>query len=139
MRSPLPLKDFYRVADGLNGRTILDAYAIRWPRSKKYEAAHLILDKGSCRIQVDVDMDEVLIFLGKRAIGARAGTTSRTRLDRGCLAQVVGKKIGWSWTCYNSQGYRDVVMLSVTDVVPDLIFYAIASDLYINRVSLPVK
>jgi len=138
MRSPLPLKDFYRVADALQARSIVDAYTIRWPRSKQYEAAHLILDKGRCRIEVDTDTDEVLISLDKRTDGTRAGAASRARMDRGCLAELVGKQLGWSWTCYNSQGYRDAVMLSVSGVVPHVIFYAIASALCVSRVSLDV-
>ena len=136
MRKPMPLKDFYRIADGLNERTIVDAYAIRERRSKQYEAAHLILDKGRCRIEVDIDTDEVLVFLDKRKVGTRAAPASRARLDRRCLAGLVGKQIGWSWTCYNSQGYRDAVMLSVSGVVPQVIFYAIASALCVSRVSL---
>jgi hypothetical protein len=108
------------------------------PRSKRYEAAHLILDKGRCRIEVDSDTDEVLTFLDERIVGRSAATANRARLDRGCLAQLVGKKIGWSWTCYNQQGYRDAVMLSVSGVVPDVIFYGIASAVVISRVSLDV-
>ena len=136
MRSRLPLKDFYRIADGLHARTIVDAYAIRWPRSKQFEAAHLILDKGRCRIEVDTGTDEVLVLLDKRTVGSRTTAASRARLDRGCLAELVGKRLGWSWTCYNSQGYRDAVMLSVSGVVPNVIFYAIASALCVSRVSL---
>lgn len=139
MPSPTPLKAFYRIADELHARTIVDAYAIRWARSKEYAAAHLILDKGRCRIEVDIDRDEVLVFLDKRHVGTRAAAASRARLDRGCLAKLVGKQLGWSWTCYNSQGYRDAVMLSISGVIPDVVFYAIASRLYISRVSLFVE
>jgi hypothetical protein len=136
MRSPLPLKDFYRTSDQLRDRTIVDAYAIRLPRSREYEAADLLLDNGQCRIAVDPNTDEIVVSIHSRRVPSRVVRAGRARLDHDCLAHLVGKKLGWSWTCYNSQGYRDAILLSVSGVVPDVIFYAIASSLRIRKVSL---
>jgi Family of unknown function (DUF6334) len=136
MGSPLALEDFYRVADALHGRRIVDAYAIRWPDQNGFEAALLILDRGHCRIEADRDTDEVLVALNDDGDGLPVGSVDSALIDRDCLSHVINRELGWSWACYNSQGYRDAIMLSLSGVVPSVIFYAIASSVCVGRLSL---
>ena len=131
MPSPLALEDFYRIADALHERVIVDAYALRWAEADDFEAVHLTLDSGHCRISANPDTDEIHIDF--RSDDLPGAAVNGPLIDRDTLSIAINQRIGWSWTCYNSQGYRDAVMISLSGVAPTLIFYAIASSVRVGR------
>lgn len=135
MRDPLSLTDFYPTADALQGRTIVDAYAIRDSELGQYASVHLLLDEGRLRIEIDIDLDEIKVIFDVDASGSLVPEVGLT-LDRAKLARLVGLQIGWSWACYNSQGYRDTLMLGVPGIIPNVIFHAIASGVRVGFTDL---
>jgi hypothetical protein len=138
MRDALPLNDFFPIADALQGRTIVDAYAIGDSESGEgeYQSVHLILEVGICRLEVDIDSDEIHAFVEIDRDESVLDTGATHVLNRDLLSPLVGKEIGWSWTCYNSQGYRDTIMMAVPGVVPTVVFHAVASRIRIGFMSL---
>jgi hypothetical protein len=136
MRSALSLADFFPIADALHGRIIVDAYGLCEAGSRGYEAVHLILDKGWCRIDVDIDFDELHVLVEANSAKHAPSSDARLVADRTPLSALVGKEIGWSWTCYNSQGYRDTILMGVPGIAPRVIFHSIASAILIGVTSL---
>ncbi len=136
MREALTLKQFFPTADALRGRRIVDAYALCDQESGLYGSVRLILDTGVCDFEADIDTDEILVSIRTEEEISLLRRDAAPLLDRERLSGLVGKEIGWSWSCYNSQGYRDAIMVAAPGVVPTVIFYVIASFICIGHLEL---
>jgi Family of unknown function (DUF6334) len=139
MRTALPLDEFFPIADALQGRSIIDIYGLCELGSERYESVHLTLDKGWCRLTVDVDSDEIHASVGRDAEVSLPRADAGLVVDRTRLSALVGREIGWTWTCYNSQGYRDTILMAVPGVVPNVVFHSIASAILVCVTSLEVN
>lgn len=78
---------------------------------------------------VNPDTDEVIVT----SIAAPPVGTDWEDIE--CLSDLVGKEIGWAWSCINSQGYWDVFILSARSVDPSVALVGMASSLHIMRMN----
>ncbi|HVZ29264.1 MAG TPA: DUF6334 family protein [Asticcacaulis sp.] len=92
--------------------------------STDYEDIWLVGGNASVHLSVDMDTDEILIAVSNPPEDACAINE---------LAEFSGKPFGWYWTCENSQGYQDMIIIAVDGIDPKFAFIAIASNIFIKK------
>lgn len=89
----------------------------------------IVTDGPVVHATVNPDTDEVIITLmAEPPLGAGW-------VEIACLFDLVGRDIGWAWSCINSQGYWDLFILSARSVTPDVALVGMASSLHIMRMN----
>lgn len=51
------------------------------------------------------------------------------------LSRYVGKKCGWTWIAINQQGYRDSVLISFEDLIPNVMLHVIGSSIKVFTIA----
>ena len=94
----------------------------------------LELDFGSTTllIQAIADDDTVAISTGNRP-AAEGGETDASSRQPWC--DLIGQSFCWGWVTINQQGYLDGVLLSFSDIFPQVVINVIASELKIGQIA----
>jgi hypothetical protein len=100
-------------------------------RSRCNELA-LHLEEVVLLVSVNKDTDEVIVTTcadGASLPGPHEWT------DIEVLKEYVGYELGWSWIARNYLGYADTLMLSFSGIEPEIALCAVASALWIYRLT----
>lgn len=90
-----------------------------------FDTIWLIGEKSSACLSVNSDTDEIVI------LPAVWGGEEGEEIEE--FAEYLDKLWGWYWLCENSQGYSDMLIISIDGPVPQIGFYGIASAISVKR------
>lgn len=96
-----------------------------------YDRLRLVFEDLSVVIHVDDDTDEILAQNTSKDSDPDVELTPF--FDR-----YITKELGWYWSCYNSNGYNDALMLSFSGPEPQLVLVGMASKIHIYNL-LPAR
>ena len=95
----------------------------------------IILNHAAILIEVNNDTDEILVTLRHGDLPVEEEPLDLAWIDIPALSELVGRKLGWSWTAQNSRGYLDAFMIAIDGIDPNYMFVGMASTVDIRRIA----
>jgi hypothetical protein len=90
-------------------------------------AVAFLLKHSTILVSVNEDTDEI-VLQQENDVEMFAGHSSDW-VNIEFLSEYVGREIGWCWICRNYLGYADTVLLSFSDIEPNLALCGLASSI----------
>jgi hypothetical protein len=121
--------------DHLGGQPIVGVFG-EFPRPLyEADAVHIVFENDILHFRVGAEFEDIHYEL---VTGVKAPNYAKTRgcrsLDELCM---VGERIGWMWEAYNSQGYRDTMLIAFDGgIVPGIVFHVFGMGILAARFEL---